>query len=64
MKNRIDILRELIQDCIITHNEEVLVNLIYNLENEYKEVAKLSTLGEYNDSWTHEQVLNYITQET
>lgn len=63
MKNRIDILRELIQDCIITHNEEVLINLIYNLENEYKEIATLITFGEYDENWTHEKLLNYITRE-
>jgi hypothetical protein len=63
MKTRIDIIRELIKDCIITHNEEVLVNLIYNLEKEYKEIATLSTLGEYNENWTHEKLLNYITKE-
>ena len=62
-KTRIDLIRELVEECFLTHNEEVLVKMIFNLEKDYREVAVLSTLGEYNDSWTHHQLLNYITKE-
>jgi len=62
-KTRIDLIRELVEECFLTHNEEVLVKMIFNLEKDYREVAVLSTLGEYNDSWTHQQLLNYITKE-
>lgn len=62
--NRLELIRDLVADCVISNNEEVLVQLIYTLETEYKEIAKLSTFGEYSDSWTHNQVMDYITFET
>lgn len=62
-KTRIDLIRELVEECFLTHNEEVLVKMIYNLEKDYREIAVLSTFGEYNDGWTHQQLLNYVTKE-
>jgi hypothetical protein len=64
MKERIDILRDLVSECIITHNEEILVQLLDKLENEYIEIAKLATCGHYNSEWTHSETLDYITKET
>lgn len=55
---------DLVFECIATHNELILVELITRLEAEYVEIAKLSTLGKYKTGWTHEEVLNYITYET
>lgn len=54
----------LVYECISTHNEPILIELIYRLQKEYVDVAKLSTMGEYKSTWTHEQVLNYITINT
>jgi hypothetical protein len=48
----------------MSHNEEVIIQLILKLELEYKEIAELSTFGEYTSTWTHQQVLRYITEET
>ncbi|NDG28618.1 hypothetical protein EB118_00745 [bacterium] len=64
MKTRSEIIRKLVNDCIISHNEEVIIQLILKLELEYKEIAELSTFGEYTSTWTHQQVLRYITEET
>jgi len=55
---------ELVYECILTHNEEVLIQLINNLRKEYDELAKLSTFAEYKPSWSHEDVLNYVTYHT
>lgn len=55
---------ELVYECIATHNEMVLVQLIDTLRREYDDLAKLSTFGEYKTSWTHEDVLNYVTYHT
>tara|TARA_B100001113_G_C21012704_1_gene580031 strand:+ start:840 stop:1043 length:204 start_codon:yes stop_codon:yes gene_type:complete len=55
---------DLVFECIATHNELILVELITRLEKEYVEIAELSTLGKYKSSWSHEDVLNYITYET
>jgi hypothetical protein len=67
-KNKIESTREdiytLVNECIVTHNEAILVELIYRLEKEYVDIALLSTMGEYKGGWTHEEVLNYITLNT
>ena len=55
---------ELVYECIATHNEMVLVQLIDTLRREYDDLAKLSTFGEYKTRWTHEDVLNYVTYHT
>lgn len=60
---RLDAIRKLLGESIATHNEEVIVNLIFQLEKEYVELAQLSTMGEYKRNWTHLQVLDYITKE-
>ena len=54
-------IQELVEECILTHNEIILVELIYRLEQEYVEISQLATLGEYKRTWSHQDVLNYIT---
>lgn len=61
---REEILSALVMDCIISHNEAIIVKLLAELEKQYQELAKLSTMGEYKDDWTHQQVLDYVTYET
>jgi hypothetical protein len=51
----------LLNDCLISHNEDIIVQLIYRLELEYRQLAELSTMGEYKATWTHNDVLDYIT---
>lgn len=67
-KNKIESTREdiykLVDECIMTHNESILVELIYRLEKEYVEVATLATMGDYKGNWTHGEVINYITMNT
>lgn len=53
----------LVADCLIAHQETIIVKLIVQLEEDYKELATLSTMGEYKPSWTHKKVLDYITKE-
>lgn len=57
-------IRNLVIECIATHNEEILIELIYRLQKEYIDIANLSSYGEYKPYWTHDQLLNYITYET
>lgn len=59
-----DELYNLVNECIISHNEALLVELIYRLEKEYVDIALLSTMGEYKGNWTHAELLNYITLNT
>ena len=56
--------QDLVYEYIATHNEEVLIELINSLKKEYIDLAKLSTFGEYQKEWTHEDVLNYVTYHT
>jgi len=57
-------IESLISDCIIAHQESIIVGLIEQLEKDYKELALLATMGEYKDSWTKQQVLDFVTYET
>lgn len=57
-------LESLVTDCIIAHQESIIVGLIEQLEKDYKELALLATMGEYKDSWTKQQVLDFVTYET
>ena len=55
---------ELVHECVLTHNEIILIELIYRLEKEYVELSELATLGEYKRTWSHQDVLNYMTYHT
>ena len=57
-------LRDLVRQCVMSHNEEILVNLIFYLEKDYIDLARLGTLDAYDATWTHEDVLNYMTYHT
>ena len=60
----INVIRDLVYECIGTHNEEVLVQLIYRLEQDYIDIAKLASMGDYKASWTHQEILDYMTYFT
>lgn len=63
MNKREEEISRLVYDCLTAHQEIILIQLIAQLEQEYKEVAALATFGEYKNSWTHKEVLDYITYE-
>lgn len=60
----LDAIESLIAECISTHNEAVIVKLVYRLEQDYIELAQLATFDQYNKGWTHQDVLNYVTYNT
>lgn len=64
MKTRLEEIESLVNDCVISNNTIILSQLICQFEKEYKELAKLATLGAYENKWSHIEVLNYITKET
>lgn len=64
MNDREEQISQLVQECIMAHQEVILTKLIFQLETEYKQIAELSTLGAYNPNWTHAEVLDYITYNT
>jgi len=50
-----------VEDCVQKNKLEFLANVICKLQAEYQEVCQLSTDGEYQLTWTHKQVLDYLT---
>lgn len=56
-------IRDIVNEAISTGQQEFLVEIIHRLQEEYRELAKLSTFGQYNTKWTHKQTLDYITKE-
>jgi hypothetical protein len=54
---------DLIEECIYSNKLEFLAELIVKLEMEYIDIARLATDDNYQISWTHTQVLDYITYE-
>ena len=64
MNERRKAIESLVADCIIAHQEGIIVRLIEQLEDDYKDLAKLVTLGVYKENWTKKQVLDFITYDT
>ena len=62
--NKIENIEQLVYDCIQTNNEVIIIEIIQKLQEEYIELAKLSSYGEYKTSWSHLDVLNYLTYNT
>ena len=54
---------DLIEDCMHNNRIEFLAELIMRLENEYIEIARISTDDNYQTNWTHLQVPDYLTFE-
>lgn len=55
---------QLIDECIVQNKAEFLAQLIVTLQENYIDVATLSTDGNYNEQWTHKEVLDYLTYES
>ena len=56
-------IKKLIDECIKSQRLDFLANLINTLQNNYIELAKLSTDGSYHEGWSHSKVIDYITYE-
>ena len=54
---------EVIDHCILNDKKEFLASLIIKIQREYKEIAALSTDGEYQITWTHNDLLDYLTYQ-
>ena len=42
-------------------NAEMVAKFMLHLKEEYVELATLATRGEYGRSWTHKQILDFVT---
>jgi hypothetical protein len=56
-------IRMLVEEAIKYHKIDFLVTLIAKFQSEYIDIAKLATEDQYQISWTHKQVLDFITYE-
>ena len=54
-------IRLLVEDAIQTNNELYIAHLINKLLTEYQEIATIVTENKYKKTWTHQDVLNFIT---
>jgi hypothetical protein len=54
---------DLIEECVHSNKIEFLAELIIKLENQYMDIARIATDDNYQPSWTHLQVLDYMTYE-
>lgn len=69
MKNRDNLysdkesMRKLVDESIESHKIGFLVELLCKLQDDYIDLARLATDDHYQSSWTHKQVLDYITYE-
>jgi hypothetical protein len=56
-------IRLLVEEAIKNHKIDFLVTLMAKFQSEYIDIAKLATEDQYQISWTHKQVLDFITYE-
>jgi hypothetical protein len=65
MSDKIELkdIKLLVEECIKNDKTEFLSNLIFVLQNNYKDLALLCTDGNYHDGWSHTKVLDYVTYE-
>lgn len=62
-KKDIDEILPLVEECVKNNNLIFLATLICTLQKNYEDIAKISTDGNYSKTWTHRQVLDFITYE-
>jgi|LauGreSBDMM110SN_4_FD.fasta_scaffold23828_5 hypothetical protein len=62
-KQKVDDVLKIINECIRTNKLDFIANLIVTLQNDYTDLAKLTTDDNYQPNWTHKQTLDYLTYE-
>lgn len=62
-KKDIEEMTQVVKECIKNNKLIFLATLICKLQKDYEDLAKLSTEGNYKPTWTHKEVLDYLTYE-
>jgi len=52
---------DLVEDCVQKNQIELLAKILAKLQWEYIEVCELATDGDYQVTWSHQAVLDYLT---
>lgn len=60
---RVKAMLKIVSQAIKDDSLEFLATLLAKLQQDYEELATLSTDGSYQPNWTHKQVLDYLTYE-
>ena len=61
--NRLEAVVFMIEHMVDKGRVEALAKILLRLQEEYIEIATLSTDGEYSsDRWSHDDLLNFLTQ--
>lgn len=60
---RVKAMLKIVNQAIKDNSVDFLANLLAKLQQDYEELATLSTDGNYQPNWTHKQVLDYLTYE-
>jgi hypothetical protein len=60
---RVKAMLKIVNQAIKDDSLEFLATLLAKLQQDYEEIAMLSTDGNYQPNWTHKQVLDYLTYE-
>ena len=60
---RVSAMLKIVHQAIKDDNLQFLATLLAKLQQDYEEIATLSTDGSYQPNWTHTQVLDYLTYE-
>jgi hypothetical protein len=50
-----------VEDCVKKNKLDLLSKILCDLQSEYHEVCRLSTDGAYEVTWSHKDVLDYLT---
>jgi hypothetical protein len=56
-------IKTLVQECVKNNKIDFLSNLVFVLQNNYKDLAIICTDGNYHEGWSHSKVLDYVTYE-
>lgn len=61
--SNLDKIKDLVDECVKNQRLDFIANLIYVLQQNYQEIAKLATDGSYHEGWSHQQVIDFVTYE-
>ena len=54
--------QRMVDECVKKKQTEFLAKLILKLQKDYIEVAALASDGQYQETWTHKKLLDYLTK--
>ena len=53
---------KMVEECIKKKEIKFLAKLILKLQKDYIEIAALASDGQYQETWSHKKLLDYLTK--